>query len=240
MKLGVYVHRKSVIHSLDVRTKTFVFLIFYPLVAFTSDWITATLLFVSTFLIALIAKVGLRNFVNQIKWFVAFVAVSLFLLCFFLSSGTIEQKILIAFDYTIKISTFINAGVLFAMVTNPNDIPQALMKMRIPHKYGIVLMLGLRLYPILLERIRNIVDAGRCRGIEIGARPDKFVKSISMLLIPILISTLETGSALGDTLIARGYDPNRPITVSPMVKMGKLDYTVVSIATVLIIIVVLT
>ncbi len=226
MGFGIYLPKKSIIHELDVRTKFLVFLIFYPLCAFLSNLYFAIILYFSIYFLVFIANIKLKRFLDQTLLLSLFIAVSMIILSVLFESGSIYERIYVALEYTIKILTFINAGVLFAMVVNPNDIPQALMKIGIHHKYGILLMLGLRLYPILYEKVRNIMYACRCRGLEISLN-SKIFENLIMILIPIVIITLESGAFLGDTLIARGYNPNRPITISPKIKMKFIDWVTI-------------
>ena len=230
MKISVYTPRPSVIHGLDIRSR-FLFLLFaIPAAGFIGGWeIVCFLVALLIFLIAY-SKIGFKIFWDNIKVFVIAVTVALLVLCFFLASGSIIDRIYSGILYSLRFDIFIIAGVLFAMTTNPNDIPQALMKMRIPHRYGIVVMLGFRLYPTLMQKSRTIMDAQRCRGIELKPsfrHPKTFITALTTLLIPLLIATLEAGAGLGDTLSARGYDLYKPITLSPLVKMHAIDYLLV-------------
>lgn len=230
MKISVYTPRPSVIHRLDIRSR-FLFLLFaIPAASFVGGWEILILLSVLLIFLVIYSKIGFKIFWDNIKVFIITVTFSLLALCLLFASGNLIDRVYSGILYSARFDIFIIAGVLFAMTTNPNDIPQALMKMRIPHRYGIVLMLGFRLYPTLMQKSRTIMDAQKCRGIELKPcfwHPKRFITALTTLLIPLLIATLEAGAGLGDTLSARGYDLHKPITLSPLVKMKMLDYLAV-------------
>jgi len=237
MKIGVYTPRKSVLHSLDVRSRFFLLLVAVPIAGFLGDLKIVLFLICMLPVLVKLSRISFRTFWDIVKLFVISIPIALVILCVFLSSGSLSHRVYIGLLYSAKIDIFVASGVLFAMTTNPNDIPQALMKMKIPHRYGIAVMLGLRLYPTLLQKARTIMDAQRCRGIELKSlrHPKSFINSLTLLLIPLIIATLEAGASLGDTLSARGYDPYEPITLSPLVRMRLRDYFLIAMGVLLLV-----
>lgn len=230
MKISVYTPRASIIHRLDIRSRFLFLLLIIPATAFIGDWRIIIFLLVLLLVLLALTKIGFKIFWDNIKVFVIMFTVALLLSFFLLTSGSLIGRIYIGILYSIRFDILIIAGVLFAMTTNPNDIPQALMRVRIPHRFAIVVMLGFRLYPALMQKARTIMDAQKCRGIELKPsfhRPKIFITGLTTLFIPLLIATLEAGVGLGDTLSARGYDPYKPITSSPLVKMRMLDYLLI-------------
>jgi len=127
---------------------------------------------------------------------------------------------------SIRIINLTCFGVLFAMVTNPIEIPTGLLKAKIPHKYGVTAMIAFRMLPLISQKIKNIIDAQRARGsklrLSIRNLPG-LIPQLICLLVPILHSTLETSVELSNTLISRGYNPNGRITVSQS-KFKRNDY----------------
>lgn len=64
-------------------------------------------------------------------------------------------------------------------------------------RVGLMLMLGIRAVPIIVELAERVRDAQRARGL--GASPRAFA-------VPLIVGALRRADALGDALAARGFD----------------------------------
>jgi energy-coupling factor transporter transmembrane protein EcfT len=118
----------------------------------------------------------------------------------------------------VRLLIVIASGLLFAAGTNPLEVPQALLRIGIPHRFGLAVMVGLRVLPLLQDRLQLIVACQRARGARLswdlgGLR--RIPSVAGSILIPALYATLETSLGLADTLYVRGYRPDRPITRGP-------------------------
>ena len=52
------------------------------------------------------------------------------------------------------------------MVTNPIEFPMGFLQVGIPHRFGVTLMVGYRMMPLLSKKISTIIDAQKSRGAE--------------------------------------------------------------------------
>lgn len=228
MQIGSYIPKDSLIHRMDIRVRFLILFGFLPASSFLSNRLLLPFLVFLLFSFIYLSKIGAKTFWNNIKLYI-FISFIIFLMFFLFNNegGTIFDKIIYAIVIVLRFILFISFGLLYALTTNPNDIPQALMKMRIPHRFGLLLMIGFRLYPLILNKIKTVSDAIRTRGVNPKIsifRYKESIQTIKLMMIPIIISTLEIGTQIGETMIARGYNPYAPITISPRLNLKFLDY----------------
>jgi energy-coupling factor transporter transmembrane protein EcfT len=132
----------------------------------------------------------------------------------------------------------ISFGILFSLITNPIEFPTGFMQIGIPHKFGVTLMVGYRMMPLLSNKINTVIDAQKARGADFKFRLNKisdFFTRIFSLIIPIIHSTLETSVRLSDTLISRGYDPDGKIT-KPRTVFSIPDFLIIGISILILVI----
>lgn len=228
MKLPTPSATETPIRKLDVRIRMLVLLFLLPGASFFAPYpIMAVLVGAAALLVFL---TGVTTFWRVSKLYVAFSVVALPLLSFATQSGPSVQRLLLGFELAIRFNLLVSFGIVFALVTGPNEMLQGMMKLRIPHRWGMLLVLGFRLYPLLLKRARERVEMLRARGfwptLSI-ARPGRAWRTILLLGPAIALSALEAGVLLADTMVARGYDPRAPITVAPDIKFRWIDYIVI-------------
>jgi len=228
MMKELYIKKESLIHKLNFWTKFLCLLLFLPLAAFLASVKILPILIIVFFYFLISSKIPFKKFWSLTKFYIIPITIGIIVLALFFYEGPLEQKLLQGLILVIRFIILISLGVLFAMVTSPIEIPAGLLKVRIPHKYGITVMVAFRMLPLISQKIKSIIDAQRARGAEIKISfrnlpklPPLFIS----LMIPILHSTLETSVKLSDTLISRGYNPEAKITIPPT-KFKKTDYTI--------------
>ena len=173
-----------------------------------------------------LSKISFKTFWSMTKSYSVPITIGVVVLSLALSEGTILVRLEDGLIFAVRFIVLISFGVLFAMTTNPIEIPTGMMKVKIPHKYGVTIMVGYRMMPLISKKIKTVIDAQRARGAEIRfsfKKFGKFVTNLLSLMIPILHSTLETSVKLSETLISRGYNPDGKITVPPS-QFNKWDY----------------
>jgi len=223
---NIYIQKKSIIHDLDFWTKFLTMLLFLPLAGILAPVKLLPLVVILLFIFLFLSKITLKTFWGMTKSYNIPITIGVVLLSLALSEGTITQRLEEGLIFAIRFIVLISFGVLFAMTTNPIEIPTGMIRAKIPHKYGVTIMVGYRMMPLISKKINTVIDAQRARGAEIRfslRHFRKFILNILSLIIPILHSTLETSVKLSETLISRGYDPDGEITV-PLTKFGSWDY----------------
>lgn len=221
-----YIQKSSIIHGLDFWTKFFCLLLFLPLSAFIAS---TNLLFLLIFVLVILlvaSKIGWEKFWQNSRLYLVSITIGVILLSLIFTPGIWQEKFISGIFLAIRFILLISFGVLFSMVTNPIEIPGGFLRAKLPHKYGITLMVGYRMMPLISNKISTIIDAQKARGAEIKFSLKKLPKLVPLMIslaVPILHSTLETSVRLSDTLISRGYNPEGKITTPPG-KLKKEDF----------------
>lgn len=66
-----------------------------------------------------------------------------------------------------------------------------------PERVGIVLAMTIRAVPLMSEIVRAVLEARRARGVE---------GSMRAVAVPVVVRSLQTADAMGEALLARGFD----------------------------------
>lgn len=222
----LYISKSSLIHGLDFWTKFLCLLLILPLTAFLSptDFLPPVVLVFVTILF--LSKISFLRFWQMTKLYIISITAGVIILSLAFSLGTWQERVIQGLILSVRFILLISFGIFFSVVTNPIEIPAGFLRAKIPHKYGVTLMVGFRMMPLLSQKIKSIIDAQRARGAEIKfslRKLNKLGTLLVSLMVPILYSTLETSVRLSDALISRGYNPEGEITVSPG-KLSKKDY----------------
>ncbi len=221
----LFVQKASMVHDLDFWTKFLCLLLLLPLSAFITSIKFLPLLVIIFLAFLFLSKIGLEKFWQNTRLYHIPITIGVVLLSLVFSPGFLQERFLYGAILAIRFILLISFGVLFSMVTNPIEIPGGFLRAKLPHKYGITLMVGYRMMPLISDKIATIIDAQRARGAEIKLSFKNLPKLAPIavsLMVPILHSTLETSVRLSDTLISRGYNPDGKITV-PQTRLGILD-----------------
>lgn len=206
---------------------------FLPLASFLSGEFILGAILLSLVAIAVAVRVKTGRFFGQSLVYVLPVAVSVFILYFIferqmpLVSVFGEAAIL-----SLRFALAIASGVLFSLATDPMEFPLGFMQARIPHRFGVSLMVSYRMMPLLSKKISTVVDAQRGRGASFNfniSHPLSLLYRFNSLVIPIIYNTLSMSVRISDTLIARGYDPYGKMSFPPA-KIGVADIVILSIS----------
>ena len=219
MNTNLFIQGNSVIHNLNFWTKFLCLLLLLPLASFIAKPNFLPILVVILLIILALSKIGLDKFWKVSKLYIISISVGVLLLSLLFTAGSLEAKLLEGLTLAVRFILLISFGMLFSNVTNPIEIPLGFLQARIPHKYGITLMVGLRMMPLLSGKVQTVVDAQKGRGADFRfsiREPGQFFVRVSSLLIPILHFTLESSVQLSDTLISRGYNPDGKISNPPL------------------------
>ncbi len=224
----LYVRKASVVHNLSFWVKFLCLLLLLPLAAFVSSARMVLLLLAVFAVLLVLSKIGFGRFWKVAGLYIISISIGVMMLSLLFSGGVVSQRLVIGLVLAARFSALICFGVLFSMVTNPIEIPVGFVRARIPHRFGVTLMVGFRMMPLISKKISAVIDAQRARGAEIKLslrKLPKLFQRLAALMIPILHSTLESSVKLSDTLISRGYNPDGKITIPPG-KLNAADFVV--------------
>lgn len=231
--LGKYTFKDTLIHRLDPRLKLFslillMVIVFLPFGNYTNRFLV---LGVISLFIALIMIMGKVSFISFFKNLSSLWMMFLFLLIFMFFIPSEGNYILYSFNngYTLyydgllqiahillRLGLMIALTIILTSTTLPIDITYALEWFFTPLKIfkfpievvSLTISLALRFIPTLLNESNRIMNAQKSRGVDFnkGFLMSK-IKSISTLIIPLLVSSFSRSDELAIAMEVRGYDP---------------------------------
>lgn len=243
----------SIIHRLDPRLKFFglialMVLCFLPYGNYANRFIILGVLTIFIFVVMAIAKISFLDFLKSMK---SLLVMMVFLMIIFVFLGqnvdpsSLHPFIVFPNGYTIyyegifqtlhvfiRLLLMISLTMILTSTTETMDITYALDWYLTPLKIfhfptqivTMILSLALRFIPTLLDESEKIMKAQRSRGVDFnrGFLVSK-VKSITTLIIPLLVSCFSRSSDLSLAMEARGYDPYDKRTYYKKLIFHKID-----------------
>ena len=169
---------------------------------------------------------GLGNVRRLRVMFVLVVVFTLVVWTFFYGGrfGATRAGFLYGLSTAIRLDTFLAAGLLFLTTTRVEEVAYALGRLGVPYTVGFTLTLAFRLVPVFFDSALAVVQAQRCRGLELGrgglvARLRRFVP----IIIPVLIGALRRADRMAMALELRGFNSGRPRTTYLRARAGGAD-----------------
>lgn len=241
--LGQYYPVKSIIHSLDPRTKILatVFVIILTFISKTYAGLCICALFI--LLVNFLGKIPFKKMLSSLKA-VSFIIVFTFLLNMFffkegkeiftfgiisLTWGGINRALFMA----IRLMLLIMGASIMTFTTSPIELTDGLERLMSPlkkigfpaHEIAMMMSIALRFIPILTEETDKIMKAQSARGAVFDeGNLFKRAKAIVALLIPLLASAFHRAIELASAMEARCYHGGEGRTRLKVLKMGKRDF----------------
>ncbi|MHA1506098.1 MAG: energy-coupling factor transporter transmembrane component T family protein [Candidatus Asgardarchaeia archaeon] len=213
----VFKKKDSIIHRLDPRTKILITIVLSVLSVIYDDAFHLSLVaFLGFLLIGLSKCLGdlLESFRRLLFFFLV-----LFLLNFLLIG--LEKAIIALIRAFALVCAF---SILFLTVT-PDDFSQALVQMKIPYDFALMLSMAIRFIPTLEKEARNIIDAQRSRGLELERGSlIKRLKNYIPLMIPLIVSTFRRSLRVAESLESRCFGASKKRTYLYELKFKSMDY----------------
>ena len=222
--LGQYAYRKSIIHSLDPRTKILLSLFFMGFVFITHRLEILFFFFGIVLALFVLSKLDIRLALRNLKPFLW-----LFLLTFilhgmftkgrllwkipFMSLSITEEGLYQGGFYAFRIGVLITVANLLTLTTSPMSFTDAIERFLSPfrclgvpaHEIAMMLSIALRFIPILVDEAERIQKAQTSRGARFEGNIVQKIRSIVPLLIPLFLSTFRRANDLALAMDARCY-----------------------------------
>jgi len=112
--------------------------------------------------------------------------------------------------------------------TSPIDFITAMIKLRIPHQFGLAVMMAYCLVPKMFKMYSEVLDAQKCRGLVLKGNPIKKVRKLTPVIFPILSSVTSMSYSLGMAMESRAFGAGKWTPLSE-VKFTLLDYVFLAI-----------
>lgn len=234
---GKYTPYNTIIHRLDPRIKFFALIAlmvmcFLPYGNYANRFIVLGVLALIIIGIMVLAKINPLNIFSSLKslWVMMIFLLIIFV---FVQQGvdveSLHPMIIFPNGYTIyweglfqtlhvflRLILMICLTLVLTSTTTPMDITYALDWYLYPLKLikfptqivTMIISLALRFIPTLLDESQRIMKAQKSRGVDYNRGfLSKKIKSITTLIIPLLVSCFSRSVELSLAMDARGYDP---------------------------------
>ena len=224
MILGRYIPGNSIIHRLDPRSKLVAMILLIIIAFWANNPITNLILFIATGIFVVLSEVPLSFFIKGLRSMFFLIAFTTLFQLFFISGGHVmfEMGFIKITSYGIE-----QAGIIFCrfvliiffstlltLTTMPLSLATAvesllgpLKRFKVPvHEIGLMLSMGLRFVPTLMDDTIRIMNAQKARGVDFGeGNVIQKVKAMIPILIPLFATSLKRADSLATAMEARGY-----------------------------------
>lgn len=214
----LYLKKASFLHGASVWTKVLFFLVVAPFCAFVAPIAVLLLLALTLAASALLGKIAYRTIWHHSRVYLVFAPSVTVILAFFFAEGPWETRLAAGALYGSRFIIAVVSAVLFTLTTSAIDVPMGLMAVKVPHRFGVTLMVAIRMLPMVSRRFSAIAQAQKARGAGVSLRLaelPRLPRHLTSFVVPSVLATLEASVALADTLMSRGYDPRGRVTVPP-------------------------
>ena len=122
-----------------------------------------------------------------------------------------QEGVLYGFGMATKLSTFLATGALFLSTTRIEEFAYAFTLLGLPYRVSFTLTLAFRLVPLFLESALTVVQAQRCRGLDVHRGPLlQRLRHYVLVLIPVFMGALRRADQMAIALEVRGFNSGRP------------------------------
>lgn len=202
MNLGLYVHRETPVHALPAAAKIIVlfvagigvFLIREPL------WLAVVLAVVAA--VMAVARVPVAETVRQLRP-IAVLLLAIFLVHGAFTSWTLGLLVVLRFAILLLLALTVTFTTRVSEMIDTLERglrPLSMVGVN-PAKVSLMLSMTLRFIPLLVAKYQEIREAQKVRGLE---------RSLTALVVPLLVKTLRMAAELTDAIDSRCYDPDQP------------------------------
>jgi len=222
--IGRYMPYDSFVHRLDPRAKLLATIFFIITIFFANNWQTYLVLSLVILLGIYLSKVPMRYFINGVRpMLVLFLFTAALQMLFTPGATTIlsfwfisisVEGIMSGIYVFIRFVLIIFISILLTLTTEALRLTDAIeyfltpfKKMNFPvHDLALMLSIGLRFVPTLMDEAEKIMNAQRARGMDFseGTLVER-ISNFVPLLIPLFNSSFERALDLATAMEARDY-----------------------------------
>jgi len=124
-----------------------------------------------------------------------------------------HEGILFGFSTALKLSTFMATGLLFLSTTRIEEFSYAFTLLGLPYRIGFTITLAFRLVPLFLDAAFTVIQAQRCRGLDISRGPLlQRLRQYVLVMIPVFMGALRRADQMAVALEVRGFNSGRART----------------------------
>ncbi len=227
MMYSFYVERDSLLHKLDPRVK----IIgsgagIAAMMLFNDPAVLTVLFFLVLFGGRELGKIRVREQLKLLKPIFPIFIITVLLWPVIYTPRL--QGLLFGVSFGFRLLTFALFTFLLLMTTSQRDLILGFVRMGLPYEFGLTVSIALRYIPTLYLLAGSIMDAQKSRGWEMekGNMVTR-LRRTTVILIPLLISSLKTAHELSIALESRALGTGRRRTFLHDIKMESRDYAAI-------------
>lgn len=136
--------------------------------------------------------------------------------------------VLMGLTLVLRLVVVVVSASLISTTTRLEDVIAFAKKIRIPYGLVIAFIVALRLIPIFMNELNNIVNGLKARGVDIDK--GSFIQRLRkryLVMSSIIMIGVRRSEELGIALQVRGFGASRSITILYDTKLKPTDYTVI-------------
>jgi len=222
MPLFLYLDRHTFVHQRHPLVKVLGMLLFF-VAAFVVDH-PLFILPISVGIVALILCTGSMQNVYRLRllFFFIFLFTTIIWSVFygrgapfvlFPALPVTREGFLFGFGTALKLSTFLATGLLFLSTTRIEEFSYAFTLLGLPYRIGFTITLAFRLVPLFLDAAFTVIQAQRCRGLDISRGPlFQRLRQYVLVMIPVFMGALRRADQMAVALEVRGFNSGRART----------------------------
>ncbi len=232
MALSLYVERQTALHRRHPVAKVVAMAMLFVAVFLADDPLVNAPILV--LVIGAITSAGALETVRRLRWLIVpiFVFTTLIWAVFYpAQAGGVASRgeaWRFGFGMAVKLETFLLTGLVFLATTTVEEFAFALTSLGVPYRAGFVLTLACRLVPVFLDAALTVVDAQRCRGLDLtsGGLRTRIARYVPVI-VPVFIGGLRRADQMAFALEVRGLQLRTPAYGAAPAAFGLADWALV-------------
>lgn len=220
LSFGQYVHKNSVIHSLDPRLKV-VYVLILSILVFMVENIYEILIFaIFVFIAVLLAKINFKNYIKNLSPFY-FLFIFILLMYVIFSRNNLNQGLLAIWRFLMLISISIIltfSTTLSSLIVAIEKLSRPLKLLGIkPRNIALTISIAIRFVPVMFIQMERTKESMLARLANF-----RKLKHIRLFMIVLLEKMFKSASRLSDALQSRLYNEN--VESQKVLKLKSYDY----------------
>jgi energy-coupling factor transport system permease protein len=232
-----HAYRDSPIHRLDPRVKALWLAVGLILIFSTDDWRPLLALLVLNLVLAVVARVDLRAFRPLLQALVVFGVLILIVQVLFRGGevfyalGPVRlhaQGLYVTREVWFRLANLAVLFIEYMMWTHPGDITLMLLKLGLPYRYGMLMGLALRFFPVIQEELTQVQEAQQVRGQPLQRTWQKIAGLVPVML-PLTLRVLRRTTEVSLAMELRGFGYDKERTFLREIRLRPVDWALLTV-----------
>ncbi len=226
-------------NKFDPRTKILIVMVLSATSVLSKSVLTMLLIVISTVIYCRLFDVKIIETMKKLKNILMLLVMSIIIQSIFnrrgnalISIGHIsiltDYGIYMGTMYIMRVFTIVFSGAIIASSGMRNNL-YGLSQLGLPYEIGLMVTIGVRFLPILMEEVQSVVMAIGLRGIDLNSlKLNRRLEMIGFLFTPVIYSTIIRAKELAESVEQRGFTIGGKRTAYYKLRFTKIDIIILS------------